>query len=61
MHRWRKPVLFVFVFFLIYFLSKELTSQRDASQIQDHTDVRWKADDEITAIRYYHKHKLFGV
>lgn len=52
-HRWKKPILSLFAIFLIIFLYLELHSKNSEHHSNDHPlDVRWKADDEITAIRY---------
>ena len=51
-HRWKKPILSLFAIFLIIFLYREFNSTNNEQISQEHmTDVRWKADDEITALR----------
>ena len=49
-HRWKKPILSLFAVFLIIFLYLELISKNN-EQINQEPDVRWKGDDELTAIR----------
>ena len=53
-HRWKKPILSLFAIFLIIFLYLELHSKNSEHHSNEYPlDVRWKADDEVTAIRYY--------
>ena len=51
-HRWKKPILSLFAVFLTIFLYLELISKSN-KQInhEQMLDVRWKGDDELTAIR----------
>jgi len=64
-HRWKKPILSLFAIFLIIFLYLELHSKNSEHHSNLHPlDVRWKADDENTAIRAqlgYCKKKLLDV
>ena len=51
-HRWKKPILSLFAVFLIIFLYLELISKSNERNNQEQMlDVRWKGDDELTAIR----------
>ena len=51
-HRWKKPILSLFAVFLMIFLYLELISKRNEQINQEPMlDVRWKGDDELTAIR----------
>ena len=51
-HRWKKPILSLFAVFLIIFLYLELISKNNEQINQEPMlDVRWKGNDELTAIR----------
>ena len=60
-HRWKKPILSLFAIFLTIFLYLELNSKNSEHHSNEHPlDVRWKADDEITAIRYSLGYRIRG-